>query len=79
MVTVLLIARKEVAGVDFGFHVGEVGGVSVGEDGAGASFELGEVVDHSRAEEGGAVGERRLIYNYCCAFGFDALHHALDG
>lgn len=35
--------------------VGEVDGGAVGKDGMGEAFELGEVVDHTAAEEGGAV------------------------
>ena len=38
----------------------------------------GEVVDHARPEEGGAVGKCRLVDNHGGAFGLDALHHALD-
>lgn len=72
------IAGKEVAGVDFFRHVGKGGVGAVGEDGSRKALELGEVVDHARPEEGGAVGKRRLVDNHGGAFGLDALHHALD-
>ena len=44
----------------------------------GESLELGEVVDHARAEEGGAVLQRRLVDDHGGTLGLDALHHALD-
>ncbi len=74
----MLILVEDVAGVYAGGDVGEVGGGAVGEDGLGEAFELGEVVDDAGAEEGGAVGEGWLVDDDGGAFGFDALHDALD-
>ncbi len=73
------VAGEEVAGVDAGGDVGEVGGGAVGQDGAAQALELGQLVDHSGAEEGGAVGEGGLVDDYGGALGLDALHHALNG
>ena len=44
----------------------------------GEALELGEVVDHARAEEGGAVLQRRLVDDHSGTLGLDALHHSLD-
>ena len=44
----------------------------------GEALEFGEVVDHARAEEGGAVLERRLVDDHSGTLGLDAFHHALD-
>lgn len=46
-VGVLSVAGEEVAGVDAGGDVGEVGGGAVGQDGAAQALELGQVVDHA--------------------------------
>lgn len=46
------ILIKDVAGVDAGEDVGEVGGCAVGEDGVALGLEGGEVVDDAAAEEG---------------------------
>ena len=73
------VAGEEVAGVDTGGDVGEVGGGAVGQDGAALALELGQVVDHAGAEEGGAVGEGGLVDDDGGALGLDALHHALNG
>lgn len=72
-----LVAGEDVAGVDFAGNVGEACVIAVGEDGLGEALELGEVVDHTAAEEGGAVFERRLVYDDSRALCLDALHHAL--
>lgn len=73
------VAREEVAGVYFGEDVGEVGAGAVGQDGAAAALERGQVVDYLAAEEGGAVFEGRLVDDDGGAFGFDALHDPLNG
>ena len=73
------VAGEEVAGVDAGSDVGEVGGGAVGQDGAAQALELGQVVDHTGAEEGGAVGEGGLVDDDGGALGLDALHDALNG
>ena len=73
-----LVFLEEVAGVDLLFYVIEVLVVAVGEDDLGLLLELGEVVDNFAAEEGGAVVEGGFVDDDSGAFGFDALHHALD-
>ena len=60
-------------------NVGKLGRGAVGQDGAGEALELGKVVDHPAAEEGGAVFKRRLIDDHGGPLGLDALHHALYG
>lgn len=69
---------EDVACVCFVGHVGEVFARAVGKDCLAAALEVGKVVDHERAEEGGAVGEGWLVDDYVGALGFDALHHALN-
>ena len=57
----------------------EAGVVAICDDGLGLGFEFGEVVYNQAAEEGGAVFQRGLVDDDLGAFGFDALHHTLDG
>ena len=59
-------------------HIVQLGVVAVGDDGLSLGFEGGEVVHHAAAEEGFAVLERGFVDDDGGAFGFDALHHALD-
>ena len=73
-----LVAAENVAGVNLVLYVIEGGGVAVGDDGGGLVLEGGEVVHYLAAEEGAAVGERRLVDYYVGALGFDALHDTLD-
>lgn len=73
-----LVAAEDVAGVYFGFYIVEGGVVAVGDDGLGCFFEFCQVVNYLAAEEGCAVFESGLVDDDACAFGFDALHHALD-
>ncbi len=47
----ILVAAEEVAGVDFGADVGEVGAGAVGEDGAGKALELSQVIDNAAVKE----------------------------
>lgn len=69
---------KNVAGIDFGRDVGELGACTVGNDGVGEVLELVEVVDHSAAEEGRAVFERRFVDDNGSTFGLDAFHDTLN-
>ena len=73
-----LVAAEEVARVHLFLHIVQLGVVAVGDDGLGLGFEGGEVVHHAAAEEGFAVLERGFVDDDGGAFGFDALHHALD-
>ena len=73
-----LVAAKEVARVHLFLHIVQLGIVAVGDDGLGLGFEGGEVVHHAATEEGFAVLERGFVDDDGGAFGFDALHHALD-
>lgn len=73
----VLIFLEEVAGVDLLFYVVEVLVVAVGEDDLGLLLELGEVVDHEAAEEGGAVVKGGLVDDDLGTLGLDALHYAL--
>lgn len=73
------VAGEDVAGVDAGGDIGEVGGSAVGEDGVGEALEFVKVVDYARAEECGAVLEGGFVDDDCGAFGFDAFHDSLNG
>ena len=73
-----LVAAEEVARVHLFLHIVQLGVVAVGDDGLGLGFEGGEIVHHAAAEEGFAVLERGFVDDDGGAFGFDALHHALD-
>ena len=74
----MLVVTVEVACVDFGGDVVEVGGVAVGDDEVGLLFELVEVVDDGGVVE--LVGvEGGFVDDDLDAFGFDAFHDALDG
>ena len=73
-----LVAAEEVARVHLFLYIVQLGVVAVGDDGLGLGFEGGEVVHHAAAEEGFAVLERGFVDDDGGAFGFDALHHALD-
>ena len=73
-----LISTEEVARVHLFLHIVQLGVVAVGDDGLGLGFEGVEVVHHAAAEEGFAVLERGFVDDDGGAFGFDALHHALD-
>ena len=73
-----LVAAEEVARVHLFLHIVQLGVVAVGDDGLGLGFEGGEVVHYAAAEEGFAVLERGFVDDDGGAFGFDALHHALD-
>lgn len=53
--------------------------VSIGYDGLGLGFELGEVVYNQATEEGGAVFEGGLVDDDLGALGLDTFHYALDG
>ena len=72
------IPPEDVSRVDFLPRVVEAGVVAVGDDGLALCLEGGEVVHHAAAEEGGAVGEGRLVDYHLGALGLYALHHALD-
>ena len=73
-----LISTEEVARVHLFLHIVQLGVVAVGDDGLGLGFEGGEVVHHAATEEGFAVLQRGFVDDDGGAFGFDALHHALD-
>ena len=73
-----LISTEEVARVHLFLHIIQLGVVAVGDDGLGLGFEGVEVVHHAATEEGFAVLERGFVDDDGGAFGFDALHHALD-
>lgn len=74
-----LVAFEDVASIDFVFYVIQTTIVPICDDGLGLLFELGEIIDNEAAEEGGAVLEGGFIDDDLGAFGFDALHNALDG
>lgn len=78
MIIFLLVLIEYIPGVDLFGDVGEVGGGSVGEDSVGEALEFGEVVDHTAAEECGAVLEGGLVDDHGGPLGLDAFHHALD-
>lgn len=75
----LLVALKNIAGVDLVLHVVEAGVISVGNDGLRLGFELGQVINDEAAEETGAVFKGGLVDDDMRTFGLDALHHTLDG
>ena len=74
-----LVSLENISGVNFVFHVFEAGIIAVGDDGLGHLLEGVEVVDNLAAEEGLSICQSWLVNDDCCAFGFDALHDALDG
>ena len=51
---------------------------SVCQDNVSSSFELLDIIDHKTAKKRCAILEYRLIDDNRCAFGFHALHDALD-
>ena len=73
-----LVTIENIACINFLLRVLKACIVAVGDDGGGLVLEGGEVVHYFAAEEGAAVGERRLVDYYVGALGFDALHDALD-
>ncbi len=73
------VAAEDVARVDFVLDVVEGGVVAVGYDGLALGLEGTEVVDHTAAEEGGAVFEGGFVDDYFGSLGLDAFHNALDG
>ena len=74
----LLIPFENVTRIYLRDHVIEARVVAVGDDGVRLVLELLQVVDHYRAEEGAAVGERGLVDDHPRALGLHPLHHALD-
>ena len=73
------IATENVAGVDLLLDVVEATVVAVCYDGLASLLEFFEVIHYDTTEEGAAVFEGGLVDNNLGAFGFDALHDALDG
>lgn len=74
-----LIPAEYIPSINFRLDVVEAGVVAVGDDGLRHLLKFLQVIYHEAAEEGGAVIESRFVYDDLGAFGFDALHDALDG
>ena len=73
-----LISTEEVAGIYLCSDIIEDGIVAIGDDGLGKGLELGEVINDTAAEEGGAVFEGGLVDDDLGSLGLDAFHHALN-
>ena len=69
---------EEVTGVDLFAYVIKDGVIAVREDAAALLLEFGEIVHNAASEECAAVFEGWLVDDDTSAFGFDALHDALD-
>ena len=59
----MLVALEDVACVDLLFHIVEHTVVTVGHNSLTSPFELLQVVHNQTAEEGGAIVERRFVYD----------------
>ena len=75
----MLIAPKQVAGVDLIRHIVQTGVVTIGYDGLGNRLELVQISDHTAAKERGAGWQRWFVDHHRGALGLDAFHHALNG
>lgn len=73
-----LVTLEDVAGIDFVLDIVEDRIVTVGDDGLGEGFELGEVVNNEAAEEGATVWQRGFVDDDLGTLGFHTLHDTLD-
>ena len=74
-----LVALEKITGIDLVFNVIKTGIVTIGNDGVTLRLELLEIIDDKAAEKGLAILLCWLVDDDVGAFGFDALHDALDG
>ena len=72
------ISSENISGIDFILYVVEGGVVAVGDDGAGKTLKLLQVVHDAAAEESLAILKSRLIDDHRRTLRLDAFHHALD-
>ena len=74
-----LISLEQIAGINFFLNIIETGVVAVGDDGLGKRFELLEIIDNTRAEEGVTIGKRGFVDDDLGTFGLHAFHDSLNG
>ena len=74
-----LVSSKYIPSINFRLDVVEAGVVAICYNRLGHFLEFFQVIYDEAAEEGGAVFEGGLVDDDLGAFGFDALHHTLDG
>lgn len=73
-----LISFEYVTCIDFVYHVVQTTIVPISNNCFALLLELRQIVNHLRAKERLAIGNRRLIDDDFGTFGLDALHDALD-
>lgn len=73
------VAAEEVAGVDAVGGVVKAAVVAVGDNDFATALEFVEITDDLAAEKRRTGLQSRLVDKNCRAFGFYALHYALNG
>ena len=74
----LLIPSENIASINFVLYICQAVVEAVSNYGFALRLERGEVINHPTAKECSAIIERRLVNDYLRAFGFYALHDALN-